>query len=153
LGTALACGLLTRLNRRALAPTQLRYTPQGKPYAPGFPDFSISHSGDWVVCATAGAGTIGVDVQALVDGATAGAVAAWSAKEATLKAAGAQLRDLPRVQLCGQRLQFQGRRWYCAAPQLTPAMALRVVSSRPIARVMIQHWSAQRLLGVQAVAR
>jgi phosphopantetheinyl transferase len=143
LGVALACGLLARLTHRSLRPAQLRYSKQGKPYAQGFPDFSISHSGDWVVCAMAGAGSIGVDVQALADGATAGAVAVWSAKEATLKAAGASLQDLPRMQVCGERVQFLGRRWYCAAPRLTPAVALRVVSSLPIDSLQLRRWSAQ----------
>ena len=153
LAVALACELLTSLTRRPLRPAQLRYTLKGKPYAPGYPDFSISHSGDWVVCAVASRGAIGVDIEALNAERTPGALAAWSNREATLKAAGAHLRDLPRVQGGGKRLQFQGRRWYGHAPRLTPDTVLRVVSSVPIARLRLLRRPAAEVIARQETGR
>lgn len=149
LGVALACELLTRLTRRALRPAQLRYTSHGKPHAAGFPDFSISHAGGWVVCATASAGSIGIDVEILAAACGGGALAAWSAREATLKAAGARLSDMPRVHGGGRRLHFGGRRWYGHAPRLTPGTVLRVVSSLPIARFSLQRRPAARVVAWQ----
>jgi len=140
LGVALACELLSRLARRPLRPAQLRYTAHGKPFAPGFPAFSISHSGAWVVCAAASAGAIG---------ALPGALAAWCAREATLKAAGARLHELPHVYGSGGRLQFQGRRWYGRAPRLGPDTVLRVVSSRPITQFRLERRPALRVVAWQ----
>lgn len=145
LGVALACELLTRITRRRLRPAQLRYTAYGKPYAPGFPEFSISHAGDWVVCATASAGTIGIDIEMLAAGRSAGSLGAWAAREATLKAAGAALHELSRVHGGGRLLCFRGRRWYGHAPRLTPDTVLRVVSSRPMTRFRMQQRPALRV--------
>ena len=153
LAVALACELVTSVARRRLQPAQLRYTRNGKPYAPGFPGFSISHSGEWVVCAVASAGAIGVDVEALSDERPSGALAAWSNREAILKAAGARLGDLPRVQGSGQRLQFQGRRWYGHAPRLAPDTVLRVVSSLPIASCRVLRRCAAEVIARQQARR
>jgi len=149
LAVALACELLTRVTQRPLRPAQLRYTALGKPYAPGFPEFSISHSGGWVVCALAAVGRIGIDVEAVLAGSRRAALAAWTAKEATLKAAGARLQDLPQVQLCGRRLHFQDRRWYCRAPMLSVDTVLRVVSSVPITTLRLRRIPAGRVVAWQ----
>ncbi len=148
-GVALACEMLTRVTQRALRPAQLRYTAHGKPYAPGFPEFNISHSGAWVVCALAAVGSIGIDVETVNVGSRCAALATWTAKEATLKAAGARLQDLPQVQLRGRRLQFQDRRWYCRAPKLSDDTMLRVVSSVPITRLRLRRMLAGRVVAWQ----
>ncbi|MBO9732443.1 MAG: 4'-phosphopantetheinyl transferase superfamily protein [Chitinophaga sp.] len=41
----------------------IAYTNYGRPYIPGMPDFSISHSGHLVVCAVGATGRIGIDVE------------------------------------------------------------------------------------------
>ena len=43
--------------------TNLNYTQYGRPYIPHFPDFNISHSNGFVVCAIATEGKIGVDIE------------------------------------------------------------------------------------------
>ena len=146
---ALACELLTRVMQRPLRPSQLRYTALGKPYAPGFPEFSISHSGAWVVCALAAVGSIGVDVEAVLVGSRRAALASWTVKEATLKAAGARLQDFAQVQLRGSRLHFQDQRWYCRAPKLSSDTVLRVVSSVPITRLRVRRILAGRVVAWQ----
>ena len=153
LGVALACELLSRLTRRAIRPAQLRYGTTGKPYVAGFPDFSISHAGAWVVCAAASAGTIGIDVESLAEGRSGGALAAWSAREATLKAAGASFSELAQVHGGGRRLHFRGRRWYAHAPRLAPGAVLRVVSSLPIAQLRLQRRSAAQVIALQQARR
>jgi phosphopantetheinyl transferase len=149
-GVALVCELLSRVLQRPLRPAQLRYDVAGKPYAPGFPEFSISHSDAWVVCALAGVGGIGVDVEAVRVGVPPAALVAWTMKEATLKAAGARLQELPQVQLRGSRLHFQDRRWYCRAPRLCADTMLRVVTSVPVARLRLRTMPASRVVAWQA---
>src|SRR5258705_9168339 len=48
---------------------------------------------------------------------SAATLAAWAAKEATVKAAGATLAELNQVQLRGRRIAFRGRNWYCNTPR------------------------------------
>lgn len=173
LGVALACELLARVTRRRPRATQLRYHEGGKPYAPGFPDFSIAHAGEWVVCAVASGAAIGVDVETL-DGArapdmgspganmraagmrganTPGVIAAWSGREATLKAAGAGLGEQARVHGSGEHWRFRGRRWYGHAPRLAADAVLRVVSSRPIARCQVLRRPAALVIARQVACR
>jgi len=45
----------------------LRYTEFGRPYLPGGPCFSISHSGKRAVCLLAGKGRVGVDLEEIKD--------------------------------------------------------------------------------------
>jgi 4'-phosphopantetheinyl transferase len=41
----------------------LQYTPNGRPFLPGKMDFNLSHAGTLAVCAIAGKGRIGIDVE------------------------------------------------------------------------------------------
>lgn len=41
----------------------LQYGEYGKPYAEGYPAFSISHSGEWCVLAAGGSDPVGVDIE------------------------------------------------------------------------------------------
>ena len=45
--------------------SEIRLGGYGKPYAPGYPPFSISHSGDWCILASGAGRDIGVDIEAL----------------------------------------------------------------------------------------
>ena len=153
-GIALACTLLSHAGERRIEPRALRYTPLGKPHAPGLPEFSIAHAGSWVVCALASVGDVGVDIELLAQAQAlpawrhvfdAGELAAarsprmalaiWTAKEAALKAAGAGFAELPHVRVRGRELRFRGQRWHCRAPRVAPGTIARLVTSRPVARL------------------
>jgi phosphopantetheinyl transferase len=154
LGIALACSLLSAASGRCIEPRALRYTPLGKPHVPGLPAFSIAHAGDWVVCALASAGQVGVDIEPLARpealpawrsvfdaeerGAarsTRAALSIWTAKEAVIKAAGAGFAELAQVRVRAREWRFRGRRWHCRAPRIAPGLVARLATSRPVSRL------------------
>jgi 4'-phosphopantetheinyl transferase len=117
----------------------LQYTPEGRPFLPGKPDFNLSHSGTLAVCVVAGKGRIGIDVEywkpidihLLKDNFTAeewrhikDAASPektfydyWTRKEAILKADGRGLSVPPSdVRIAGASTGIlYGKRWYLTA--------------------------------------
>ena len=110
-----------------------------KPFAPGFPHFNLSHSGDWVVLALDD-GEVGVDIEGLSPGnlsvarrvLTPGELrwmeeaplerfhTLWTVKEAVIKATGRGLsldmRGFDALPLLrGNSIEVERRRWYAAA--------------------------------------
>lgn len=118
--------------------TELRYGEHGRPLAPGYPDFSLSHSGEWCLLAT-GEADIGVDIER-IDGdnlsiapmvCTPGELAwmseaaaerfhtLWTLKESVMKATGLGLSLKPDsfevLPLClGAPMALHGRVWHAA---------------------------------------
>jgi 4'-phosphopantetheinyl transferase len=166
LGVALACRLLSRASGRRVEPAELRYTKSGKPHAAGLPQFSIAHAGAWVLCAVSSDGAVGVDIEPLVartklprwltvfdskERAAARsartALSIWTTKEAALKAAGAPFGELPQVRVRGRQVEFHGRRWHTRAPRVAPRMIARLVTERPVTRLVLRAVSSTAALG------
>jgi phosphopantetheinyl transferase len=147
LGLALACRLLSDASGRQVEPAELRFTRTGKPYAPGCPHFSITHAGQWVLCALAAQGEVGIDAE---EGGAARSrgytLATWAAKEATVKAAGATLAELGQVQLRGRRICFRGRSWYCRTPRLNSPLIVRVVTARRVTQLLLRSMPVESAL-------
>jgi len=139
LGLALACRLLSDASVRRVEPSALRFARTGKPYVPGGPDFSITHAGEWVLCALAAEGEVGIDAEEYGAACpSAATLAAWTAKEATVKAARATLAELDQVQLQGRRIAFRGRSWYCTTPRLGLPLTVRVVTARRVTQWLLR---------------
>ena len=157
LGLALACRLLSRASGRPVEPGELRYSSTGKPHVSGLPQFSIAHAGAWVVCALSSDGAVGVDIEPLVpstalprwltvfDGEERAAarsahvaLSIWATKEAVLKAAGAPFAELARVRVRGRQVEFRGRRWHTRAPRVAPRLIARLVTERPVTRLVLR---------------
>ena len=143
LGAILACYLLGEAGGSKVEPSQLRYSAEGKPTVPGLPEFSIAHTGDWVVCALASTGAVGVDLEMLDESpaplqARRAALTLWTTREAVLKAAGATLAELPQIRLSGRIAEFRGRRWHCSAPRLAANVVARLATARPLTRLSVQ---------------
>jgi phosphopantetheinyl transferase len=166
-GVALACQLLSAAAGREVAASELQYTLHGKPHAPGLPEFSIAHAGSWVLCALASEGAVGVDVEPLVAPQSLprwsqvfdaqersaartprAALAIWTAKEATLKAAGATLAEAPRVRVRGRRVEFGARRWHCRRPTLAARVMVSLVTARPTAQLVLLPLPLRRVLQI-----
>jgi phosphopantetheinyl transferase len=147
LGVALACRLLSDASGRVFEPADLRFTRTGKPYAPGGPAFSITHAGNWVLCALAAAGAVGIDAEER--GAarmSVDALAIWTAQEATVKAAGATLAELNEVQVRARRTCFRGRSWYCRTPRLRAALIVRVVTEQRVTQMRLRPVPSESVL-------
>jgi 4'-phosphopantetheinyl transferase len=156
-GVALACRTLSAVSGRSVAPGEMRYGKFGKPQVEGLPEFSIAHAGDWVLCAVSSDGVVGIDLEPLQGRAqlpgwrtvfdaheraaarTPRAVLAiWTRKEAVLKAAGAGLAELPRVQVRGRSVVFRGQRWYCRAPRIAPRVIICLATVQPVTRLRLR---------------
>lgn len=114
---SLTAGLLLEycLRKSGADPSQICFSPRGKPCLAGGPFFSLSHSGDYAVCAV-GARPVGVDIQRVVQAQekVVGRVCTpderrmlarsenpardftrlWALKESWLKAADAQMTEM-----------------------------------------------------------
>ena len=115
---------------------ELDFNVYGKPFARGYPEFNLSHSGNVCVLA-AGDAALGVDIEVINDSnlSVAGSVFSpeelewmkeaptvrfhrlWTMKESLLKAYGSGIDDdLPSVSVMpfvyGKPLSYKGRLWY-----------------------------------------
>ena len=109
----------------------------GKPYAPGYPPFSISHSGVWCILAAGTQRTIGADIEAVCEAHldAAGAVLTpgelawmardpverffrlWTWKESLMKATGLGMalepREIEALSFAmGRPVRLLGREWH-----------------------------------------
>jgi len=142
---------------RVPAATELAFPAGRKPRWCSGPDFSISHAGGRVACALAPPGIrIGLDIERgtdvtwqdlrlvmreaeFADYTAAGLDPAtlWTAKEATLKAAGASVVDLATVRAGRDLAQFDGEVFRLSRPSLAQGFACAVASSEE-ARVLVR---------------
>jgi phosphopantetheinyl transferase len=137
-GIALALRALTELTRREVSAAQLAFPEGGKPHlaaasAPGddAPDFSIAHSGHWVGCAAVAHGLVGFDVEL----GSEARLGEWAAREAALKACGADLREARAVEFFEGHARCRGIALHARPLALFPGAAACVMTSLPVARV------------------
>jgi len=136
-GLGLACTLLRRATGRDVRAAQLRCPRGGAPFLPGGPAFSIAHAGEWVACALAPAGAVGLDLEPLAARAPFGTLAEWVAREAVAKAAGRGLAAVRDVRLEAHEpatgwARLDGRRWQLLAPTLPLPLVLRLALESPV---------------------
>ena len=132
---------------------RLEREPGGRPCWPGGPSFSIAHAAGHAVCALAAADVaVGVDLEAsgatdlgklrlvvtaaerrAVQAGRLDAVALWTSKEAVLKAAGADLTQVSRVEIDGRLGHHAGRVWHLQRMEPAPGLQLALASSVPVA--------------------
>ena len=139
---------------------ELRYGENGKPYAPGYPVFNLSHSGAWCVLAKgAGNGSIGVDIEEInekhIDVAPEVYTPAelawmeadpvnrffrlWTWKESVMKATGLGMSLEPRSFEVlpfteGKEIRILDRQWYAQGGEWEGCM-FSVCSDSPIGQV------------------
>lgn len=137
--------------------SELRCGEDGKPFAPGYPAFSLSHGGDWCVLAI-GEGELGVDIEridekhlaiapeactreelAWLRGDAARFCTLWTLKESMMKATGLGMKLEPRrIDVLpfteGKPVSLQGTLWHAwsGGPE---GHRCAVCASRPITAV------------------
>ncbi len=141
--------------------TELCVGENGKPYAPGFTPFSISHSGIWCILASGAHGNIGVDIEALCEAHLDVApmvytpkelewmaqdplhrfFCLWTWKESVMKATGRGMEMAPIsfevLPFAENRpVQYCGREWFARSGSLD-GYQYSVCADEPIERV---HW-------------
>lgn len=147
---------------------RLRRTNRGKPWFPGGPHFSITHSGGFAACAVAPRGlTIGIDLEPVnragieairavanveerdsLDSSSITATELWTAKEAVLKAAGAALADICRVSVDHDRARFAGVDYYVRSYPLNEDLLLAIALERQIPEFKIDWPPPSELFGL-----
>lgn len=141
----------------------LEKTGNGKPRIPGEPDFNISHSGDLVVLAVAGQGSIGIDVEKIrpvdlkdfsrhlpevttlqkdYDDDTANTLFfdCWTRKEAVLKACGKGLSaPLDQVSLQADSASLYGRTWFLRNVPLQNGYRCHIATENHLEQVAVEY--------------
>jgi phosphopantetheinyl transferase len=142
-GIALALRALGELTGRRLGPVEIAFPQDGKPHLlpPGGPDFSISHSGPWVGCAALAHGSVGFDLES----GSEARLADWAAREAVLKALGANLTEARFVALESGGAQCRGQRLYAQPLALFAGAAACVMTSLPVAHIEARSWALAEL--------
>lgn len=138
----------------------LAVTDRGKPFIPGGPAFSISHSGEMVVLAVAGQGAVGIDIEQIrpiplegfsrylpevKDLPDRGAAvsepffALWTQKEAVLKGAGeGLLAPLGAITLGEGTARFNGATWFINQLPIGRGYCCHVATERPPTRLAFE---------------
>lgn len=149
LGLQLLDIAMQRANVTDYQAKNLLFHPGSKPTTNYPVDFSIAHSGALVACALTKKGQIGLDIEQrrplpseairgflnakelhLIQEHKADLFDIWTRKEATVKAHGTGLSDIPHVRLNGNTGQLHGKTWRLTMLQLYPGYSACVATSR-----------------------
>jgi 4'-phosphopantetheinyl transferase EntD len=147
-GVALAVRALTHLLARPVSVGELVFGQGRKPQlaersALASVDFSISHSGPYVVCAAVRTARVGLDIEFGTDARKR----LWVAQEATLKAAGEGLRALSEgaPSVAASHVEWRGVRWQLTRLNLFADALGCIVSSRAVRVIRSQSVHATEL--------
>ena len=150
----------------------LQYTPYGRPYLAGGPDFNISHSGTRVVCILGSQGGVGIDLEEIRelsiadfrDQFTEGEWRAiqqsakpleafyhfWTAKECLSKADGRGL-NLPLADLRienNTKISLGGRVWNIRVVNGFPDYICHMASEEPVGEPLLTELSSIEILAL-----
>lgn len=153
---------------RAFAPSlpadlfnKLAYNGYKRPYLPGYPDFNLSHSGEWIVLAVAESGRIGIDIEELrpvrigdfrsvlhpdeqerlrsLPDPSELFFSIWTKKEAVIKAEGKGLYNaLDTVVALTDKVWLEGEWWWLRPLALAEGYCCHLAADREITGMQVQ---------------
>jgi 4'-phosphopantetheinyl transferase len=118
----------------------------GKPICEQDVDFSISHSGNLVLCAISLGGKVGIDVEYTKSSSRHNRqeLDQWTRDEAVLKAHGqSDLSKSGEIQWQGHKAQFLGEQWVLHSLRAHPDYVVHVATDVLYARVVAQQFMVQ----------
>jgi 4'-phosphopantetheinyl transferase len=144
---------------------ELKYSAYNKPYFDGGPHFSISHSGNRVVCTINRLGGVGIDLEEIrelpisdfraqfsekewadIIGAeepSARFFSYWTAKESVIKADGRGLHlSLPSLEVCNNRVKLDDAYWHLSTVPGFKGYACHIATPDPFPLIEVVEISA-----------
>jgi 4'-phosphopantetheinyl transferase len=169
LGKLLLVKGMNSLGYKGFDLNELRYTNHNRPYAEGKPDFNISHSGAYVMCALSPKQTIGIDIEAHKDielqdfksilsaeewqevshakDALLQFFTYWTAKESLLKAEGSGITvELDKVHIQKTYGTFEQKNWFLQKIDFDPAYSVHLCAETQIEKVHVKEMKPNQLL-------
>ncbi|MGF6930634.1 4'-phosphopantetheinyl transferase [Chitinophaga sp. W2I13] len=149
----------------------IAYTVHRRPFIKGAPDFNISHAGNMVVCAVAGKGDVGIDIEKptllsvedfhqqftpeewdaiRIDPASPEIFYRyWTRKEAVLKAAGTGLNEaLHLLNVMNNSVFYHQHTWQLSAVPIMPGYVCHVASGETEIAINTHAVSMQELVSM-----
>ena len=140
----------------------LRYSAFERPYLDHAPDFSIAHSGEYVLCALSNRGRVGVDTEkvrpiALEDMQLSFSEKEWAAittsehpterlfhywtqKEAIMKADGRGMLIAERISIEGNQASVEGSTWHLEKLAIDKGYCAHLASAVPVHKEVSIRW-------------
>lgn len=140
----------------------LKYTSYNRPYVKnGFPDFNISHSGEYVVCVISSNSRVGIDIEEIREmelkdfsrqfsneewesiqssqDRPSSFFNTWSQKEALIKANGKGLSiPLKSIYINDNKAEVEGKRWYMSALTFDEKYAGHLAADIPLDKASVR---------------
>ncbi|WP_298427791.1 4'-phosphopantetheinyl transferase superfamily protein [uncultured Kordia sp.] len=148
---------------------EIEYTVHNRPYLDEKPDFNISHSGTYVVCAFSNTQAIGVDIEEIKNidlkdfkhilsqkewsnvinahNSLQQFYSYWTGKESLLKADGRGITvELDKVNIQNTHGTFENKEWFLQEINFNPAYAAHIASTKEIEEIQITEIKINQLL-------
>lgn len=168
LGKLLVLDGMNQLGYKEVDLNDLQYTAHNRPYLQSKPDFNISHSGAYVMCAFSEQNLVGIDIEEIkplhmndfknvfsdeewkaintAENSLQQFYSNWTAKESLLKAEGRGITvAMDTVKIATQHGIFENKEWFLKKINFNSAYAVHVASNRRIEKIMIKERTTNQL--------
>ena len=169
LGKLLVLDGMNQLGYKEVDLNALQYTAYNRPYLHGKPDFNISHSGSYVMCAFSDQNIVGVDIEEIkqiniddfksvfseeerqaintAENSLQQFYSYWTAKESLLKAEGRGITvAMNKVKIATQYGEFENKEWFLKKINFNSSYAVHVASDIQIEKIMIKEIKTNQLV-------
>lgn len=169
LGKLLVMEGMNQLGYEKVDLNNLQYTIHKRPYLLQKPDFNISHSGAYVICAFSNQNTIGADIEEIkeidindfknmfskeewlainnAENSLRKFYSYWTAKESLLKADGRGIMtELDKVRIERSHGKFENKKWFLQRIDFNSAYMLHIASDVQMKKIVVKEIMTNQLL-------